>query len=98
MSYLIFKDLKPGDSLTITEKPTAGLIRNNYSDINYPYTFTINGVVHIAVSFYPHISILDTNGHRWSISDNNVHIFQRNNILIDRKSKINNLNNESDIS
>ncbi|SRR6266403_293730 len=96
MNYLHFKDLKVGDSVTILNYPNswssaAGGIDKRYK-VKYPYLLTIDNITYNRYAWMPHIAIKDTNGFGWAINSETVFLFQRNNILINRKNRIENLN------
>ncbi|SRR6266403_118058 len=97
MSYLKFADLKAGDRVTILKYPyswsncAGGIYGMN--KVKYPYTLTIKNIEYIHKEGYtPHFAIQDTNGYGWSICKYSEDIFQINNTLNNRLSKINNLN------
>lgn len=93
MTYLECAYLKVGDRLTITEEPPLWDFFNS-GTLNFPYTFTIKNIAILGEYVdIPHLAIDDTNGYCWSINRRTHHLFEiNNNVLNDRKSKINNLN------
>ncbi len=87
-------DLKVGDRVTILCEPPLWDWFNN-GKLKYPYTFIINKICDIGCGgTHLAISIDDTDGYCWSINRRTYHLFEKNDVLNDRKNRIDNLNIE----
>ncbi len=93
MTYSNFiNDLKIGDRVTIPNKPTF------YGNVLvYPYTFIIEYILRVNTFNETRILVKDNDNRSWLIDEINYNLVGKNNVLNDRKNRINNLN-ESNIS